>query len=149
MKIEEAIKQKSFPNQIEKVMVNVIYTGNFFNSLNIKRFKLHGISPEQYNVLRILRGSHPKSLSILDVSSRMLNRNSNATRLVEKLRVKGLLVRRVCEKDRRQVDIAISDKGLELLQIIDVEMKEWMDNFKDLTHEESVQLNFLLDKMRG
>jgi DNA-binding MarR family transcriptional regulator len=79
----------------------------------------------------------------------MLNRNSNATRLVEKLRVKGLLVRRVCEKDRRQVDIAISDKGLELLQIIDVEMKEWMDNFKDLTNEESVQLNFLLDKMRG
>jgi hypothetical protein len=149
MKIEEAIKQKSFPNQIEKVMVNVIYTGNYFNSLNIKRFKFHGISPEQYNVLRILRGSHPKSLSILDVSSRMLNRNSNATRLVEKLRVKGLLVRRVCEKDRRQVDIAISDKGLELLQIIDVEMKEWMDNFKDLTHEESVQLNFLLDKMRG
>ncbi len=149
MKIEEAIKQKSFPNQIEKVMVNVIYTGNYFNSLNIKRFKFHGISPEQYNVLRILRGSHPSSLSILDVSSRMLNRNSNATRLVEKLRVKDLIVRRVCEKDRRQVDVAISDKGLELLQIIDIDMKEWMDNFKDLTTEEAVHLNFLLDKMRG
>jgi DNA-binding MarR family transcriptional regulator len=149
MKIEEAIKQKSFPNQIEKVMVNVIYTGNYFNSLNIKRFKFHGISPEQYNVLRILRGSHPSSLSILDVSNRMLNRNSNATRLVEKLRVKDLIVRRVCEKDRRQVDVAISDKGLELLQIIDIDMKEWMDNFKDLTTEEAVHLNFLLDKMRG
>ena len=149
MKVEEAIKQKSFPNQIEKVMVNVIYTGNYFNSLNIKRFKFHGISPEQYNVLRILRGSHPSSLSILDVSSRMLNRNSNATRLVEKLRVKDLIVRRVCEKDRRQVDVAISDKGLELLQIIDIDMKEWMDNFKDLTTEEAVHLNFLLDKMRG
>jgi len=149
MKIEEAIKQKSFPNQIEKVMVNVIYTGNYFNSLNIKRFKFHGISPEQYNVLRILRGSHPSSLSILDVSSRMLNRNSNATRLVEKLRVKDLIVRRVCEKDRRQVDVAISDKGLELLQIIDIDMKEWMDNYKDLTTEEAVHLNFLLDKMRG
>ena len=148
MTIEEAIKQKSFGNEIEKGIVNLIFTANHFHSVNQKRFKAHGISPEQYNVLRILRGSNPKKLSVLEISSRMLDRNSNATRLVEKLRLKNLLERKVCPNDRRQVDIGITIEGLALLQTLDIEMNGWFENYKGINKEEATQLSLLLDKMR-
>ena len=148
MTIEEAIKQKSFGNEIEKGIVNLIFTANHFHSVNQKRLKTHGISPEQYNVLRILRGSNPKKLSVLEISSRMLDRNSNATRLVEKLRLKNLLERKVCPNDRRQVDIGITIEGLALLQTLDVEMNAWFENYKGINKEEAIQLSLLLDKMR-
>jgi len=149
MTIEEALKQKSFGNEIEKGIVNVIFTANHFHSINQKRFKRYGISPEQYNVLRILRGSNPKKLSVLDIASRMLDRNSNATRLVEKLRVKNLLERKICPNDRRQVDIGITKEGLVLLQKLDVEMNAWLENYSGINKEEANQLSSLLDKMRG
>jgi len=148
MKIEEAIKQSHFQNEIEKVLINVIYTGNHFHNLYMKMFKVYGISPEQYNVLRILRGSNPKKLSVLEISSRMLDKNSNATRLVEKLRLKGQIERNICPNDRRQVEIGITNAGLELLKTIDVESKSWMNSYSQLTGEEAIQLNHLLDKMR-
>jgi DNA-binding MarR family transcriptional regulator len=149
MTIEEAIKQKQFDNEIEKVFVNVIYTSNqlYFNHLQF--LKAFGISPEQYNVLRILRGSHPKTMSLLDISSRMLDKSSNGTRLVEKLKLKKLITREVCEKDRRQVDILITEDGLGLLKKIDAELKIWFTNFNQLTEEDAKTLNGLLDKMRG
>jgi len=149
MTIEEAIKQKHFDNEIEKVFVNVIYTSNqlYFNHLQF--LKSFGISPEQYNVLRILRGSHPKTMSLLDISSRMLDKSSNSTRLVEKLKLKKLITREVCEKDRRQVDILITEDGLGLLKKIDAELKIWFTNFNQLSEEEAKTLNGLLDKMRG
>jgi DNA-binding MarR family transcriptional regulator len=148
MTLEEALKQKTFGNEIEKGIVNVIFTANHFHSLNQKRFKTHGISPEQYNVLRILRGSNPKKLSVLDISSRMLDRNSNATRLVEKLRLKHLLERNVCPNDRRQVEIGITTEGLALLQKLDIEMNKWLEKYNGISKEEASQLNLLLDKMR-
>lgn len=148
MSIEEAIKQKNFGNEIEKGIVNVIFTANHFYSISQKRFKVYGISPEQYNVLRILRGSNPKKLSVLEISSRMLDRNSNATRLVEKLRLKSLLERKVCLNDRRQVDIGITTEGLALLQKLDIEMHSWLESYKGLNKDEAIQLSLLLDKMR-
>jgi DNA-binding MarR family transcriptional regulator len=79
----------------------------------------------------------------------MLDKNSNATRLVEKLRLKNLIERNTCPNDRRQVEIGIKDEGLSMLSAIDIEFNEWAANYKDLSEEEAVQLNFLLDKMRG
>jgi DNA-binding MarR family transcriptional regulator len=149
MKIEEAIKQKHFPNEHEKAFLNVIYTSGQFYSHNQQRLKAFGISPEQYNVLRILRGSHPKQLSLLDILSRMLDKSSNATRLVEKLRLKGFVTRKQCKQDRRQVDIGITESGLNLLKTIDLEISQWFDEFRNLTDEEARTLNDLLDKMRG
>ncbi|HRH33950.1 MAG TPA: MarR family transcriptional regulator [Catalimonadaceae bacterium] len=148
MTLEEEIKQSKFPNEIEKALINVLFTANHLYSHNLKRFKPHGISPEQYNVLRILRGSHPKKLRLADIASRMLDRNSNATRLVEKLRLKDLVTRDNCPVDRRQVDIGVTEKGLEVLSRIDVESKEWFDSQKNITLEEAQILNTLLDKMR-
>lgn len=149
MTLEEEIKQSHFPNEVEKALVNVIFTANFLHNQNLKRFKKHGISPEQFNVLRILRGSHPKKLRLADISSRMLDRNSNATRLVEKLRLKNLVTRDNCEKDRRQVDIGITQNGLDVLALIDVESKQWFEKQAFISKDEAKTINLLLDKMRG
>lgn len=149
MTLEEEIKQSRFPNEVEKALINVLFTANHLYSHNLKRFKPHGVSPEQYNVLRILRGSHPKKLRLADIAGRMLDRNSNATRLVEKLRLKDFVTRENCPVDRRQVDIGITDKGLEVLSRIDVESKLWFDTQQHISQEEAQTLNTLLDKMRG
>lgn len=149
MGIEADIKQKKFDTEQEKLAVNVLYTASWIESTNLKRFKPFGITPQQFNVLRILRGSHPKKLMLNDIASRMIDKNSNATRLVEKLRNNGFVIREQCPDNRRQVDITITTKGLDLLAAIDKETDKWLKSFKTLTTEECKTVNELLDKLRG
>src|SRR6478752_5295845 len=134
MRLEDEIKQqKKFNNEFEKLAVNILFTASWLDTIHIQRFKPYGISPQQYNVLRILRGSSPKPLMLGDIACRMIDKNSNATRLVEKLRLKGLVKREVCEKNRRQVDIIITNKGMDLLAVIDKETDSWRESFKIIT----------------
>jgi DNA-binding MarR family transcriptional regulator len=149
MSIEEAIRQQKFENEHQKVLVNVLFTGSWLYSLNATRLKKHGITPEQYNVLRILRGSHPKSMMLAEVTARMIDKSSNCTRLVEKLRQKGLLRRDICENNRRQVDITISEKGLSVLKKVDAGSENWLENLKNINKAEARELNRILDKLRG
>ena len=149
MSLEQDIKQERFVNEFEKVAVNVLFTASWLYNINSSRLKLHGITPEQYNVLRILRGSHPKALMLADVTCRMIDKSSNATRLVEKLRQKGLLKREICENNRRQVDISVTDKGLALLKKIDLEAEAWIETLKVISKSEAQELNRILDKLRG
>ena len=148
MGLEKDIKQEKFPNEFEKAVVNVLYTSSWLHNINSGRLKPHGITPEQFNVLRILRGSHPQPMMLADITSRMIDKNSNATRLVEKLRQKGLLKREICEKNRRQVDISITEKGLTVLKKIDTESEEWLSTLKTITKAEAFELNRILDKLR-
>ena len=149
MSIEQAIKQGKFDNEYEKGAVNILFTGSWLSNINSTRLKKHGITPEQYNVLRILRGSHPESMMLSHVTARMIDKSSNCTRLVEKLRQKGLLKREICENSRRQVDITILDSGLSLLRKIDAEAGQWLDTLKNITKSEAQELNRILDKLRG
>lgn len=148
--IEEEIKQqKKFTSEYEKAMVNILYTGSWLHNTHAAQLKKHDITPEQYNVLRILRGSYPKPLMLGEVSCRMLDKNSNATRLVEKLRQKGLVKRELCPTNRRQVDIVVTEKGLSMLTKIDNESGEWLDTLKNITKTEAQELNRILDKLRS
>lgn len=148
--IEEEIKQqKKFSSEYEKAAVNVMFTSGWLYNLNAARFKKHDITPEQYNVLRILRGAYPKPMMLGDVTCRMLDKSSNATRLVEKLRIKGYVVRELCPTNRRQVDITITEKGLSLLTKLDNEADEWQNNLKGITKAEAQELNRILDKLRS
>lgn len=149
MSLEKEIKQEKFQNEFEKVAVNILYSAGWLYNMNAARLKPHAITPEQYNVLRILRGSHPKALMLADVTCRMIDKNSNATRLVEKLRQKGLLKREICENNRRQVDISITEKGLSTLKKIDTEADAWVETLKGITKTEAQELNRILDKLRG
>lgn len=148
MSLEQDIKQEKFTNEFEKVVVNILFTASWLYNRNASRLKPHDITPEQYNVLRILRGSHPEPLMLSEVTCRMIDKNSNATRLVEKLRQKGLLKREICENNRRQVDISITDKGLEVLKKIDREAESWLQSLKVINQSEAEELNRILDKLR-
>ncbi len=149
MSIEEDVKQEKFQSEHQKAAINILYTGNWLYNINASFLKKFGITPEQFNVLRILRGAHPKALMLADITCRMIDKNSNATRLVEKLRQKGLVNREICENNRRQVDISITDKGLALLKKIDSQNPMWIDTFKNLTKAEAAELNRVLDKLRS
>lgn len=149
MSLEQDIQQERFASEYEKAMVNVLYTSSWLYNANSGRLKQHDITPEQFNVLRILRGSHPKKLMLADITARMLDKNSNATRLVEKLRQKELVNREICENNRRQVDISITEKGLAVLKKIDSEQQEWLDQLKHISKAEAQELNRILDKLRG
>jgi DNA-binding MarR family transcriptional regulator len=147
--LEEDIRQQKFASEYDKAVVNILYTGSWLYNLNASRFKPYDITPEQYNVLRILRGSHPKPMMLIDITSRMIDKSSNATRLVEKLRQKNLVKREICESNRRQVDIFITDKGLSLLKKIDADADQWLLKLKSITKAEASELNRILDKLRS
>lgn len=149
MALEDDIRQEKFESEFHKTAVNILYTSGWLYNLNALRLKPHGITPEQFNVLRILRGSHPKALMLSAITCRMIDKNSNATRLVEKLRQKGLVNRTVCENNRRQVDIQITAKGLRALEATDKDSKDWMGALKNISKVEAQELNRILDKLRG
>jgi DNA-binding MarR family transcriptional regulator len=149
MQLEEEIKQKKFKTEFQKLALNIIFTGNWLNSNSIKTFKPFGVSPQQYNVLRILKGQHPDAISVNCIAERMLDKNSNASRLVDKLNTKGLIKRETCGHDRRQVDIAITEKGLKLLSSMESISNEIDAKIKsNLTASEAKQLNDFLDRIR-
>lgn len=149
MKIEDEIRQKPFKDAFSKAVVNLLYTHSYLVTQQSKIFKPHDLSPEQYNVLRILRGQHPDPITVSSIQDRMLNKMSNASRLVEKLKIKKMVERRECAEDRRQVDITITDKGLEILEKLEEEVKEFNKCILHLNKSEVEQLNELLDKLRG
>jgi DNA-binding MarR family transcriptional regulator len=111
-------------------------------------FRSSDITMQQFNVLRILRGQYPNPCSVKLIKERMLDRMSDASRIVDKLKAKGLVDRRECPVDRRSVDILITDKGLELLKSMDSIDENFKNVFKTLTDEEMKTLNHLLDKLR-
>lgn len=148
MSIEQDVKQEKFASEYEKVAVNILFTSSWLYRMSALRLKSQDITPEQFNVLRILRGSQPRALMLAEITCRMIDKSSNATRLVEKLRQKGLVKREICENNRRQVDIVITSKGLDVLSKIDNESEAWLATLKNISKSEALELNRILDKLR-
>jgi DNA-binding MarR family transcriptional regulator len=149
MRIEDEIQQKEFKDPYNKAIVNLLFTQSYIVTKQNKLFKPFGLSPEQYNVLRILRGQNGNPITVSSIQDRMLNKMSNASRLVEKLKMKGLVLRNECPADRRQVDIMITSKGLTLLTQLQEEILKQNRDLVQLDSNEVDQLNLLLDKLRG
>jgi len=149
MKIEEAIQQKQFLNAYQKAHVNILYTAAALSQQTALAIKPFHLTVQQFNILRILRGRHPEPMTIKDLTSRMLDKMSNASRLVDKLIEKGLVVRDTCSEDRRRVDVVISATGLQVVARAS-EAVEQMHHFDSqvLTEEEALLLSDLLDKIR-
>jgi DNA-binding MarR family transcriptional regulator len=149
MKLEDEIQQKKFKSDFHKLALNIGYTHNWLSYINDLHFKNADITPQQYNVLRILRGQYPNTCNLKLVKERMLDRMSDASRIVEKLKTKGMVLRKECPDDRRNIDLIITDKGLALLKELDFIDDHAKKTFKHLTLAEVKQLNTLLDKLRG
>lgn len=149
MSIEKEIVQEQFLNENHKTLVNIIYTHSFLINRMSGFFKSQGITRQQFNVLRILRGQHPKSVNLNLIKERMLDKMSDASRIVERLRIKKLITRQSNQDDRREVAIIISQQGLKLLESTDIEIKEIYKMFDCFSKDELIQLNMLLDKFRN
>ena len=149
MRIEEEIQSTKFEDNYQKAVININYTQNWLSNHLRGEFDKFNLTMQQFNILRILRGQYPKPATVNLLKERMLDKMSDASRIVDRLVQKELVSRCTNTCDRRAVDIRISDKGLEVLSKIEVEFKT-KDLIKgNLTQDEALQLSDLLDKLRG
>ncbi|WP_017259435.1 MarR family winged helix-turn-helix transcriptional regulator [Pedobacter arcticus] len=149
MEIEKEIQNAKFKDEYQKAYINIIYTYNWLNAMIKAELAKSKITPQQFNILRILRGQHPKPATINTIKERMLDKMSDASRIVDRLVSKDLVKRTVCEADRRAVDIVISDKGLALLEGVKLEESMAITLSGHVTNEQALQLSDLLDAFRG
>lgn len=146
--LEQEIKQSKFPNENIKANLNVLFTANWLYNKISTSLKPYNLTHEQFNVLRILKGSHPKKMCQKDVLSRMIAPNSNVTLIVKKLVEKQLIVVQQSAIDKREYEINITELGLDLLEEIGIELKSKSNSIGKLSASEAFHLNALLDKLR-
>ena len=147
-KLEEEVRVEKFRNGRHRLLINLIYTNNWITGLMQAGFKPFGITNQQFNILRILRGNHPEPCTIQYLKERMLDKQPDVSRLVDRLQAKGFLARRPNEEDRRKMNVIITDHGLEVLKDMEGTVNAFESLMGQLDDTEVEQLNTLLDKMR-
>lgn len=148
MGIEKDIQQAKFRNAYQKASINLIYTLAWMKDKTKAIFDAEDITSQQFNILRILRGSFPQPLSTLQIRERMLEKMSDTSRIVDRLIVKGLVKKVICKNDRRLVDVVITDKGKKLLERLDARQDEMDAVLSNLSEKDANILSDLLDKIR-
>ena len=148
MGIEQDIQQATFRNPHQKAAINLIYTLSWMREKTNTIFEAEDITPQQFNILRILRGSFPQPLSTLQIRERMLEKMSDTSRIVDRLITKGLVKKLTCKNDRRLVDVIISDKGKKILERLDARQEEIDSVLGNLSEKDANILSDLLDKIR-
>ncbi|MBC7553453.1 MAG: winged helix DNA-binding protein [Taibaiella sp.] len=148
MILEEAIKTSHFSDETHKATINVMYTAYWLKDHLSKAIKSNGITIEQYNVLRILRGKHPEKMCIKDIAGRMIEKSSNVPRIIDRLLIKKLVKRTTSKIDKRETLISITQNGLLLLDVTTKEITDVTNLVTGLSEEEAAMLNTLLEKMR-
>lgn len=149
MIIEEEIKQESFKNEYQKLMINLLFTSKWVTNLAACHVKKHDLTIQQYNVLRILRGQKNNFITVNAISERMIDKMSNVSRLIDKLVDKNYVLRKVNHQDRRQVDIQITESGINIVQQIEDKEDVIFNKFRTLSDQDAKKLNQLLDKLRS
>lgn len=147
MGIEQDIQQPNFRNEFQKMGINLLFTANWLNEQIGKLLSDEGVTQQQYNILRILRGS-TTPLSTLKIRERMLDKMSDTSRIVDRLIAKELVLKNTCEKDKRLVDITLSPKGLDLVDQLDQFNDRIDDLLKGINASEAATMNQILDKIR-
>lgn len=149
MQLQKEIKTSRFESVFQQAVVNVVFSSGWCNEQMKQILAPYDITNQQFNILRILRGQHPVPSTINLLKSRMLDKMCDASRIVDRLVQKGLVIKKINPADKRAVDIIISNKGLELLNQMDQELDLSAMVAATLSEDEAEQLNYLLDKMRG
>src|SRR3981081_474032 len=147
MRIDDEIQSSKFEDNYQKAVINIAYTDGWLKNTFNCHFEKHNLTQQQFNILRILRGQYPKPATVNLIKERMIDKMSDASRIVDRLVQKGLVSRCTNTKDRRAVDIRISDTGLDILHKLDAEfkIKDYLQN--NLSEEEAAKLSELLDKL--
>jgi len=149
MGIDKDINQVKFRNEYQKASINLIYTFGWMTGKSKEILAAEDITPQQFNILRILRGSYPQPLSTLQIRERMLDKMSDSSRIVDRLIAKGLVKKGSCKEDRRLVDVMISEKGKKILERLDARQDDMDNIIGNLSKKEAALLSDLLDKIRN
>ena len=148
MSLEEEINQTTFRKEFQKASINFIYSYNWMNERMKLFFDKEDITPQQFNILRILRGAG-KPISTLQIRQRMLDKMSDTSRIVDRLLIKELVKKDTCSNDKRLVDVSITDKGKKLLEKLDANNDEMDAIFNNFSENDARNFNGLLDKLRA
>jgi DNA-binding MarR family transcriptional regulator len=148
MKLEQVIKTERFEDARHKATINLLYTAYWYKTHISTELKKHSLTTEQYNVLRILKGKHPEQMCVKDIASRMIEKNSNVPRIIDRLLEKKLVDRTISTEDRRETHITLTSKGISTLATASDALKRTAEDLMGLTNEEAVAFNDMLEKFR-
>ncbi len=148
MKLEEAIKSSKFRDTRHKATLNIMYTAYWLKAQISSQMKELGLTSEQFNVMRILKGKYPEQMCVKDIGSRMIEKSSNVPRIVDRLVAKKLVKRSTSKEDKRETLIALTDKGLEHLEASNKVMDRVSAEVIGINEKEAELLNELLEKLR-
>jgi DNA-binding MarR family transcriptional regulator len=149
VKLEQAIQSTKFKSAMQKAGLNVLYTAWWLKTLVSRELKAFGLTHEQYNVLRILKGQHPTELCVKNIACRMIEKNSNVPRIIDRLVVKKLVKRTNSTVDKRETVISLTAAGINILELANNQVSRVFDENLVLSEKEAVSLNDLLEKMRA
>jgi len=148
VKLEQAIKSTKFKNEMHKAALNILYTAWWLKTIMSKELKEYGLTHEQYNVLRILKGKHPDQMCVREIASRMIEKNSNVPRIIDRLELKKLAKRSTSSVDKRETVITITQAGINMLEITTKKINDLFEQTVTVDEESACSLNNLLEKIR-
>ena len=148
MKLEQAIKSTKFKSEVQKAGLNILYTAWWLKTLMSKELKEYGLTHEQYNVLRILKGKHPEKICVKEIACRMIEKSSNIPRIIDRLETKKLVKRVTSDKDKRETKIVLTQAGINILQHSTDRINKVMDNAIVISEKKAALLNQVLEELR-
>jgi len=148
MKLEEAIKSNKFRNEVHKAGLNILYTAWWLKTMMSKELKEYGLTHEQYNVLRILKGKHPEQICVREIACRMIEKSSNVPRIIDRLETKKLVKRASSDSDKRETVIVLTPAGINILQHSTDRVNKLMDTRMIIDEQKAKELNSLLEEIR-
>jgi DNA-binding MarR family transcriptional regulator len=149
MKLEEAIKSNKFRNEVHKAGLNILYTAWWLKTMMSQELKEYGLTHEQYNVLRILKGKHPEQICVREIACRMIEKNSNVPRIIDRLEMKKLVKRTSSDSDKRETVIILTQAGINILQHSTERINKLMDKTMVIDEKKAAVLNSLLEEIRA
>jgi DNA-binding MarR family transcriptional regulator len=148
VKLEEAIKSNKFRNEVHKAGLNILYTAWWLKTMMSKELKEYGLTHEQYNVLRILKGRHPEQICVKEIACRMIERSSNVPRIIDRLETKKLVKRTSSDSDKRETVIVLTSAGINILQHSTERINKLMDTTMTIDEKKAAELNNILEELR-
>lgn len=149
MKLEQAIQSNKFKSEVHKAGLNILYTAWWLKTVMSRELKEFGLTHEQYNVLRILKGKHPEHMCVRDIACRMIEKNSNVPRIIDRLELKKLVKRATSAFDKRETVVSLTQGGITILEASTTAVNQVTDTNLTICSEDACQLNMLLEKIRS
>ncbi|MEI6264942.1 MAG: MarR family transcriptional regulator [Sphingobacteriia bacterium] len=149
MKLEQAIQSSKFKNEVHKATLNILYTAWWLKTIMSNELKEFGLTHEQYNVLRILKGKHPEQICVKEISCRMIEKSSNVPRIIDRLVIKKLVKRADSPFDKRETVISLTQSGITILEVTTEKINALMETTVIMKSQDAAQINMLLEKLRG